>query len=327
MLFRQYECYFYKRNQSSKKGEQLEDKHPHFTKAVRKYRPDFFIVVDTRMEQGCIKCAMGYHQKREKSIKMQSSNGQPLFISIERFVNVPTYLLTKHIGKVNYDGNLYKYLKKYIAQGFIGPTDYVALPDHSNFVPIIGKTSYDSVFSIYKNDTVANVQLLSSVQYHYGHIRHKFDHNGVIKPFIYKDGDKYKIVHLNVFYCKDCNAYFDVRKSFLAQLKNAGINPKWLITSYYDENNKEISFFNDLELKEHSKLNMLGYKTGKSGLSSSKRHDIILFALEKKYMTVYEMKNLISSFISYQGKKPGMEYAVEDWESDLIFINSLKIKL
>lgn len=44
-------------------------------------------------------------------------------------------------------------------------------------------------------------------------------------------------------------------------------------------------------------------------------------------MTVYEMKNLISSFISYQGKKPGIEYAVEDWENDLIFINSLKIKL
>lgn len=63
---------------------------------------------------------------------------------------------------------------------------------------------------------------------------------------------------LKVFYRKKCNMYFDVKESYLAQIRISGINPECVVVTCKDEKGNNINFGDNKKLNEHSKLNLLG---------------------------------------------------------------------
>ncbi len=201
-----------------------------------------------------------------------------------------------------------------------------ALQFKDDYSPIISRTNCYDFKYLLKEDVIGRVELIEDVYSNNRHLSHDFDLNGVIKDFAYEDiSGNINLVKLSVFYCETCDVYFDYIESYKAQLKKANIPLIKVITKHVDNNGREIVFGDTFNWKEESTLKHFGYSVGYSGISQSRRQEILKFVINNHFMTVNEVKSLLNQFISYNGQKSGNEKAKRDWENDLAFVNDMLI--
>lgn len=170
-------------------------------------------------------------------------------------------------------------------------------------------------------NAIKQMQLIRGMR---NHVTLGHNINNKKATFVYYDNKQgmFVCIEMLVHYCEKCKCYFDFYHSFLEQLKNAGISRASLVLRYFDENGREI-FFDDIFLREHSKLNLLGYRAGLSGLSKEKRQGLLEYIIDEKYMSPAEIKSHLEFLINYRGKESRMSYAKKCWEEDILYINQI----
>ena len=182
--------------------------------------------------------------------------------------------------------------------------------------------------SLSKKDIIGRIELVDKVYGFNRHLHHKFDKNGVVKKFAFKDKNGViKLVELSVFYCETCNIYFDYMESYKSQLRKAGISIASVIATHVNQYGDVYDFDNHEVWQEQSILKLFGYSVGYSGKSVKERRRILRFLLDSQLMTADEMKRYLNHFITYNGEKYGNEIARMDWINDLDYINDYLKKM
>lgn len=177
-------------------------------------------------------------------------------------------------------------------------------------------------FDLYQSELIINkIQLISSIN---NHILNNHPINNVICkiPYLEKNG-LFNTVELVLHYCEKCDVYFDLLESFLVQLEKLNVDPVDLLIPIINEHNKNI-FNENLFNHKESILKHFGYNVGSNeNLSKKQRHHILDNLILNHIVSELEIKNLLTLFIRYQGKRKGMENATRKWKEDLIYINNM----
>ena len=112
-----------------------------------------------------------------------------------------------------------------------------------------------------------------------------------------------------VHYCTHCQKYFIGEKTLQLFEKNYG--KMRIVRKAMGESD---DFYG--ELNAESKLHQLGYNVS-DGKSDEERQALLMYLLEKNYISYFEMARIIEWNINHAQNKP---YALPKWKSDLKFI-------
>ena len=175
-----------------------------------------------------------------------------------------------------------------------------------------------------RHNIVQGIQLIAS---HHNHSTIGHNVKDVVGTFAFYDSkrDSYSTFNIVVHYCEKCRRYFEIRSSFELQLKSVGLKLEDVLTGYYNDHMVPITF-KHFGLNETSLLGKYGYSVKKGGPSKYERQIIIDYVLENHIMSKSEIKSFIDYLISFNGKKSHMEDAVNKWQQDINYINSLVLK-
>lgn len=224
----------------SKREDQYYGRIP-FKRFLKEMKPDKLLAFYQPENPDFIKCAALYFEKRDNTITFKTSDDEYVYVSYEKFSETSIVYLTGKYGEITEKkglcDRLYKNRKKYLNSLPVNEPsiDPVPVTKKKVYEPEISKKEYTSILDIPFDDAAVNISLFPYIEYHYSHRKHIFDKNGEVHSFAFFKNGIYKVVYLNVFYCKKCNMYFDVKQSFLAQLKSLDIKPEDMIVSYKDE--------------------------------------------------------------------------------------------
>lgn len=186
----------------------------------------------------------------------------------------------------------------------------------------IKNTNMSDITYFSREDILYNIQLVKSTNNHVSRGHNIRDVKA--KILFRKDDGKIVVFEVLLHFCEDCKKHFDFYESFKKQLSIHGIKLEKMIANTYDEYMNELHFSVN-GLNQHSKLNLVGYSVGRSGLPVNKRHILLKTLIEKNYMSAADIKHHLSFLIRYNGKSSNMENAIRDWQEDIQFINQYLI--
>lgn len=128
-----------------------------------------------------------------------------------------------------------------------------------------------------------------------------------------------KKVSLPVHYCDYCKKYFIGAKTLSVFEKRFGK----LIIEKKDISEMQIKFgcFN-----AESKLHSLGYNVIRGNMTAEEREQLLIYLLENKLITYFELCSTIEQNISIFKNSPRHKYAVEKWQLDLKIIGNYVLK-
>lgn len=197
----------------------------------------------------------------------------------------------------------------------------IALRNRERRVSFSGVKTEDSFSCFSKVNAVKRIQLIRGMRNHVT-LGHSIENRTA--SFVYYDSKigKYVGIKILLHYCNNCKCYFDFYNSFLGQLRMEGLTRNGLLVRYFDEYDNEM-FFDNISLREHSRLNLFGYKAGYSGLSQERRQILLTRLIDEKYMSPAEIKNHLEFLINFRGKEKKMAYCKQCWEEDIAYINQL----
>lgn len=131
------------------------------------------------------------------------------------------------------------------------------------------------------------------------------------------------IIKLPAQYCIDCDKLLISEEEFKkhqgvikyhfipARIRYVGSGKYYSITD-----NPFINYRN-----QESPLMLCGYSVGENdSMPRDVRQEILCFIIEHNILSRMEVINYLELFISTNGRKRGMEYAVQKWEEDLHFV-------
>lgn len=138
---------------------------------------------------------------------------------------------------------------------------------------------------------------------------------------VWQDG-KINYVQAPVGYCENCDQYYIYSETFKRLFSEYLKNDSLVSVFNYDDN--LVGWYFGNSFNNSSILSEYGYAVGVTrGLPESMRMDILKQILKDKAATKEELKSYLNFFITFNGQKSGMEFAVEDWENDLEKIDNL----
>ena len=130
-----------------------------------------------------------------------------------------------------------------------------------------------------------------------------------------------KIIPVNVQYCNCCGCYYMNVRTYKDYCKRYG---HLLLEINYTEE-FDTGFYDGFEgFAKDSILSRCGYSV-KQGIPVTTRQKILIYIMESKRATKWQIIDLISGFISLNSSLPRMSGAVDRWSEDLIFVNDYKL--
>lgn len=149
-------------------------------------------------------------------------------------------------------------------------------------------------------------------------------HNVVPKLFVTKTIENETPILIPIHYCETCGRSFIGLQTFNTFEKKHG--------KFYAKKNKEELYTSDsnffINLNVESKLHSLGYNVIVGELSEKERRHILIYLLENKKISYFEIHRDITNSINIFKNVETHQLAVEKWKSDLDFIDSyVKSKL
>lgn len=130
-----------------------------------------------------------------------------------------------------------------------------------------------------------------------------------------------KTVPVNVQYCNRCGCYYMNVRTYKDYCKRYG---HLLLEINYTEE-FDTGFYDGFEgFAKDSILSRCGYSV-KQGIPVTTRQKILIYIMESKRATKWQIIDLISGFISLNSSLPRMSGAVDRWSEDLIFVNDYKL--
>lgn len=151
--------------------------------------------------------------------------------------------------------------------------------------------------------------------------------DGAIRVAYQNGKNSFTIIKIAIHYCCECDIYFDYYESFIVQLKNNGIDIELLFLDFVDYRKEPLNNVGGIELSNRSILHKLGYVVGEKGLKTEDRIAIINLCLKLKFKSLLDIKSLLAYQIRLHENRKNFSKAVNDWKSDLNYINSLLINL
>jgi len=198
------------------------------------------------------------------------------------------------------------------------------LKNNSRRIEFTNIKTYDVFRCFDLTKAIKEIQLIRSMRNHVT-LGHTIENKTA--SLVYYDFKEKKYVGLKVVlhYCVNCHQYFDFYESFIGQLRKNGIKKSGLILRFFDDHLYDISF-DSVALREHSKLNLFGYKVGFSGLEKAERQNLLEYLIRERYMAPEEIKNHLEFLIDFRGNAQNMEYSKMCWKEDIDYVNEVIIK-
>ena len=130
-----------------------------------------------------------------------------------------------------------------------------------------------------------------------------------------------KTVPVNVQYCNRCGCYYMNVRTYKDYCNRYG---HLLLEIHYTEEFTTGSYNSFRGFAKDSILSRCGYSV-KQGIPATTRQKILIYIMESKRATKWQIIDLISGFISLNSSLPRMSGAVDRWSEDLTFVNNYKL--
>lgn len=130
-----------------------------------------------------------------------------------------------------------------------------------------------------------------------------------------------KTVPVNVQYCNRCGCYYMNVRTYKDYCNRYG---HLLLEIHYTEEFTTGSYDSFRGFAKDSILSRCGYSV-KQGIPATTRQKILIYIMESKRATKWQIIDLISGFISLNSSLPRMSGAVDRWSEDLTFVNNYKL--
>lgn len=130
-----------------------------------------------------------------------------------------------------------------------------------------------------------------------------------------------KTVPVNVQYCNRCGCYYMNVRTYKDYCNRYG---HLLLEIHYTEEFTTGSYDSFRGFAKDSILSRCGYSV-KQGIPATTRQKILIYIMESKRATKWQIIDLISGFISLNSYLPRMSGAVDRWSEDLTFVNNYKL--
>lgn len=130
-----------------------------------------------------------------------------------------------------------------------------------------------------------------------------------------------KTIPVNVQYCNRCGCYYMNVRTYKDYCSRYG---HLLLEIHYTEEFTTGSYDSFRGFAKDSILSRCGYSV-KQGIPTTTRQKILIYIMESKRATKWQIIDLISGFISLNSSLPRMSGAVNRWSEDIAFVNNYKL--
>ncbi|WP_029072951.1 hypothetical protein [Kandleria vitulina] len=171
-------------------------------------------------------------------------------------------------------------------------------------------------------DVVSEIQLISGSN---NHVTRGHPVNNSVKKIIYrnKGTKKFGLQKVTLHYCAKCNVFFDFSESFYEQLRRNAIPRKEVYATFYNNRMHEIEIYQEMNLRQESRLHSLGYNVGVHGLTRYGRQHLLKKIIRYHLMSAAQVKSHLQFLINFNGRSSNNFVAASNWEEDMQFINGL----
>lgn len=141
---------------------------------------------------------------------------------------------------------------------------------------------------------------------------------GIIKLLIPDN----EIINYQIYtgYCRDCDKYYIFERDYEKMLKDG--TP---LCNIFGKDNPQSKNNIPFRYKSQSVLNAMGYTVDKNAnLSSDKRHEILLEALQKDFFSIHDLLDFLNWLVATRKTQKKYASAIAKWNEDINFIENYK---
>lgn len=128
-------------------------------------------------------------------------------------------------------------------------------------------------------------------------------------------------VRVHATFCRKCGIAF-INKAFYLDLRKRF---PFLVANLRELDSDGYSVANGSKMAAESPLKLCGYSVGYKSLPDTTRQCLLADIVYNGILTRTEIEEYLIHFISFNGQKEGMYFAVNDWENDLRYIRNLDL--